>query len=204
MYQYFKFNNFHVVKVPLKEANKHTEFINAEKATTLTNMYQKMERKPTIMCNLGFFALGTNTSCFNLRCNNKDIAVHDKYQFGIAILQNGIITYGKKNSNCRDHCSGYPVLYDNYQPVPITWAKELDYKARRTIIGYNETDLFIIVVENSGSDYNDLQNLCGALGIGWCCNYDGGGSANLLINGKKMTTNDYDRPVLSFMCVYDD
>lgn len=201
MYQYFRFNNYHIVKIPKKEADGNIRFINCGKPITLENQFKKMEVKPTILTNLGFFSLGDGAPSFNFRADGKDIVTNPKYRFGMAIMKSGSLQYGCINNNCVDFVSGYTNLMDNYLPVPVTFAKEIDYKARRTVLAFNDDDVFVVVVENSGADFNDLQNLLGALGVKYAINLDGGGSSNMLIEGKRVCRDDFDRPVPNMLAI---
>lgn len=202
MYKYYNFNNFHIVKVPLSETKNNISFLSLPKPMTLSEQYKAMPVKPKILTNLGFFALSNGTPCFNFRANGIDYATNQKYKFGMAVLKNcGELAYGCINPNCRDFVSGYPNLYDNGQPVDINFATEINYRARRTVLGFNKEYVFVIAVENPGCNFAELQALCGSLGINYAINLDGGGSTNMIVGGRRVCTNNYDRPVPNMLAI---
>ena len=96
----------------------------------------------------------------------------------------------------------YPPLVEDGKAIEITYAKELDYKARRTMLGYNNDYIFIVAVESPGMKYIEMQALMIQLGCKFAINLDGGGSTKILKNGESLTSSVYNRAVDNVIAVY--
>jgi murein DD-endopeptidase MepM/ murein hydrolase activator NlpD len=107
-----------------------------------------------------------------------------------------------KSKSWRDFIGGYPVLLDNKKKCSYDYAAEINYKARRTAIGYNDDTIFIVCVESPGMAFPALQDLMLAIGCNYAINLDGGGSTKMLHNGKSVTKDITDRAVDNVVAIY--
>lgn len=192
-----------VAKISRDEVRKIDFAHCQEPRETLASYYQRQIDKPDLLTNAGFFNLSTGESVFNYICDNKIISQNSLYQWGIGIINEKDLEYGAVSSrNWKSFLSGYPNLIDGGVKIPITFAQELNYKARRTMIGYDRRDIYIVCVENPGMNFAEMQNFMYELGCQFAINLDGGGSTKMLYNGKSVTIDAYNRAVDSVIAVY--
>lgn len=113
-------------------------------------------------------------------------------------LEYGHVVAGEYN----DFVSGYPPLIVAKEPCKITYAKEIDYLARRTVLGYNDTHVFIATVDSPGLRFAQVQQLLTLLNVSYAINLDGGGSTRMLVEGKRVTEDLWSRPVDNVVAFY--
>lgn len=203
--EHTKYNNYtNVFKIPFAEIDKIDMALCKEPRETLESYYNRQTIKPDLLINGGFFSMVDGTTCFNFRDEDTQIASHNQYQWGIGIIGAKDIRYGslKGGTSWRDFISGYPNLIDNYKKVPITFAKEINYNARRSVLGFGDNNLFIVAIDKPGMTFAAMQNMCAALGMRYAINLDGGGSTRVLKEGKLITSEPYSRPVDNVVAVY--
>ena len=191
-----------VVQIPKSEIKKIDFALCKQPKQTLKAFYDDQTDKPDIVCNGGFFALSTGETVFNYKDEGKTISNNAQYRWGIGIvngeLKFGCIDYEKFD----DFISAYPPLVEEGKAIEITYAKELDYEARRTMLGYNDSDVFIVAIESKGAKYAEMQELMLGLGCLYAINLDGGGSTKILEKGKGLTSALYNRAVDNVVAVY--
>lgn len=203
VYTHPKYSYVRVAAIPKNEIEKLDFALCKQPTETLGAFYKRQTKKPNILVNGGFFSMSNGVTCFNFKDENVSIMYNDSYQRGMGIVGDNEIGLGNLNDKpWRDFISGYPVLIEQSKKVSITFAKELNYKARRTMIGYNNTTVFIVCVENPGLAYNEMQDLMLNLGCTYAMNLDGGGSTKMLHDGKSVTTNITNRAVDNVVAVY--
>lgn len=188
-----------------KDEIKKIDIAHCQEPTeTLSHFYDRQVEKPSIVTNAGFFNMSNGAAVFNLLDEKKTISSDVKYQWGMGITTNGDLKYGSLNggNSWRDFISGYPNLIDGGKKVPITFATEINYKARRTMLGYNDKTIFIVCVENPGMYFAEMQNLMYNLGCTYAINLDGGGSTKMLYEGKSYTKDNTNRAVDNVLAVY--
>ena len=191
-----------VVQIPKKEIEKIDFAVCEQPKQTLKAFYDKQADKPDIICNGGFFALSTGETVFNFKDNDKTISNNAQYRWGIGTV-NGELKFGCiDNEKFDDFVSAYPPLVEEGKAIKITYAKELDYKARRTMLGYDKDNIYIVAVESPGMKYSDMQTLMLNLGCEFAINLDGGGSTKILEKGKSITSVLYNRAVDNVVAVY--
>lgn len=146
----------------------------------------------------------TGEPVFNLVDENNALAASLSFKWGMGITKDGDLKYGCVDSGeFKDFVSGYPVYLDNGTKADMSYAKDVDYRARRTMLGYNDTHIFIVLIENPGAKLDLCQQIMLELGCKYAINLDGGGSTKALQkNGKSITTDNTNRPVDNFFCVY--
>lgn len=192
-----------IAKIDKKEVYKIDFTTCAEPRETLNNFYTRQNTKPTLLVNGGFFNMFTGAPVFNFVDDGVSKSSDAKYQWGIGVTSDTDLEYScKSNKIWKDFISGYPNLIDGGKKLKIDFAKELDYKARRTALGYNKDYIYIVCVENPGMNFSELQDVLLGLKCEFAINLDGGGSTNMLYNGKKMTTDSYDRAVDNVLAIY--
>lgn len=169
---------------------------------TLDSYYKRQTIKPDLMCNGGFFNMSSGDTVFTFVDERNVIAMDQNLNEGMGVLDNEL-RFGNYDSRFKDFISGYPVLIKEYMPVTTNVGAELDYNARRTILGYDNTYLYMIAVESPGLRYSKMKELLVELKIKHAINLDGGGSTRILKEGKVVTNSlIYNRPVDNVVCVY--
>ncbi len=122
--------------------------------------------------------------------------------YGIGITKDGLLKCGYENDGWHDFISGYPPLVINKQYNTMNIAGELNYKARRSIIGYNNTTVFLIAIDLPGATYAECAKIALDLGCDQAINLDGGGSTRALYEGKVYAAAKTNRPVDNVIGVY--
>ena len=174
----------------------------AQPRQTLSKYYNACTIKPTILCNGGFFSMSDGSTMFNYKNEGEQISTSPYATEGMGTI-NGALIFGK--STCpsfTDFISAYPVLIKDSQKVNITYAQEINYKARRTILGYNADTIFLIAIESPGMDFAQMQDMLIELGVAYAINLDGGGSTKILYNGESITSTMYNRAVDNVVAFY--
>lgn len=203
VYTHPKYSYVRVAEIPKNEIEKLDFALCKQPTETLGAYYKRQTKKPNILVNGGFFSMTDGVTCFNFRDENNTIMYNDSYQWGMGIVGDNEIGFGHMNERpWRDFISGYPNLIEHGKKLSITFAKELNYKARRSMLGYNDTTVFIVCVENPGLAYPAMQDLMFELGCTYAINLDGGGSTKMLHDGKSVTTNLTNRAIDNVVAVY--
>lgn len=121
---------------------------------------------------------------------------------GIGIDLHDNLTIGIQSDMWKDFITAYPMLLNNgvfyYTPI----ASELNYKARRSIIGYNETSVFFIVIDNPGANFREAADIARRAGCIYAINLDGGGSTRMICGDQVYAAASYNRPVDNVIAVY--
>ena len=92
------------------------------------------------------------------------------------------------------------------------WGPAPQPRHPRTVIGWNDTHLFLIVVDgrrkgfSAGMTYAELSQLAAELGCTDALNLDGGGSSTLWLGGRVMNlpSDGAERPVANALVVVED
>ena len=189
-----------ILKIPFSSINKIDFALCNQPTETPDSYYKRQLIKPDIITNGGFFSMSNGQTCFSFIDERKTVSSCN--YFGIGIKGNKSLYYSKISEKYRDFIAAYPPLVINGSPYEIDYAKELNYKARRTCIGWSKEYYFVVVVDKPGLNYKSLQEIFLELNADFAINLDGGGSTRLLIDGKRKTSELYARPVDNVMCVY--
>lgn len=204
IYTHKKYSYVQVVEVPRTELRKIDFAHCKEPRETLSSFYNRQSDKPDIVANLGFFGMSDGSTCFNLISDGKVIHATDAYQWGIGVRGDTNIEYNgltwRKDWRC--FVSGYPNLISDGKKIDIDFATELNYKARRTMLGYNNTTIFLVLVESPGLAFTAMQDLMLGLGCKYAINLDGGGSTKALYKGQSITKEVTNRAVDSVLAIY--
>lgn len=193
----------HVVEIPRDEIGEiSVEQCNQPKET-LSSFYNRQFTKPDVLVNGSLFGMSGGIPCFGLIINSKVVANDGARVWGIGVVGNTNISYGKIDAkNWKSWISGYPVLIENSKKTTITDALELNYKARRTIWGISAQNVYIITVDYPGMNFNDMQDLLCDIGCSDAINLDGGGSTRCMVNGETVTNGLENRAVDNVIAVY--
>lgn len=193
-----------ITEIPLDDVKK----INVEKCEepiqTPMNYYNSLEKKPDVIVNGGLFYLLDGSPVLTLMDEGK-LEHHESWlEYGLGIVGDRELINGElyDGHNYRDFVSGYPVLIKNGEKQVISYASELNYLARRTVIAWNEEKLFVITVDSPGMLFGTLQNLLLGLEVENAVNLDGGGSTCKIVKGALVTDKTYKRAVDNVICVY--
>lgn len=200
-----KYNDYTIIiKIPFTEIKKIDMDLCEQPRQTLKSYYDNQKIKPEILINGGFFSMSDGSTCFNYRNEGNQISSNNLYKWGIGIIDEKILKYGSldNRSDWRDFISGYPVLIDNYEAVKIDFAKEINYNARRSILGFDKNYLYLIAIDRPGMNFKSMQNMLTSLNVQYAINLDGGGSTRVLHNGICITKGLENRPVDNVIAVY--
>ena len=201
-YKHSKYSYVTIVEIPKDEIQLIDMDLCAQPKQTLNQYYKACSVKPAIICNGGFFALSTGETCFNYTDDGKVISVHQGTENGMGIV-NGKLIYGTTGKlPFTDFVSAFPTLIENGKRSNITMAQEINYKARRTILAYNETIIYVIAIESPGMNFYEMQNMLMEMNLDYAINLDGGGSTKILENGKSITSTLYNRAVDNVIAFY--
>lgn len=192
-----------VIEIPKTEIEKIDFALCKQPRQTLKAFYDDCKTKPDIICNGGFFNMSDGITVFNFKDEGKIINNTPQYRWGVGILD-GELTFGCiDHSPFTDFVSAYPPLVEDGKAIEITYATELDYKARRTILGYNKDTVFIVAIDLPGMRFAEMQKFMLNLGCTFAINLDGGGSTKVLDkDGKSITSSLYNRAVDNVVAVY--
>lgn len=205
VYTHSKYSYVRVAEIPKDEIRKIDFALCKQPTETLSSFYNRQTDKPAIVANAGFFAMSTGETTFNYVTEGKTISYNKSYQWGMGIIGDNTMQYGwlkDSNKTWRDFIGGFPILLDNKRKCDYSYASEINYKARRTAIGYNDNTIFIVCVENPGMNFPELQNLMLDVGCKYAINLDGGGSTKMLYNGKSVTKDATNRAVDNVVAIY--
>lgn len=205
IYYYQKQKYIIVAEINKSEAYRLDFATCKEPRETLQSFYNRQSTKPTLLVNAGFFNMSNGDPVFNFVDESRIEASSNQYKWGMGIKGDNDLIYGYQSQyQWRDFISGYPNLIDGGKKVKIDFAKEINYQARRTMLGYNKSKIFVVCVENPGITFDVAQSILLDLGCEYAINLDGGGSTNMLINGIKKTKDPYNRAVDNVFAVYSN
>ena len=204
VFKHPSYNYMTVVEIPKDELGKVNMAHCKEPRETLKHFYDRQEIKPDFLINGGFFNMSDGTTCFNFIDEGEGIVTGHWHTKGMGVVGDAKLIYADMNSrpDWRDFVAAYPPLIENGVAHPVTIASEINYKARRSAIGYNEQNIYLVAVESPGMTFGMLQNALLALGVTYAINLDGGGSTKILQNGKSITSTLYNRAVDNVIAVY--
>lgn len=190
-----------VYKLAKSEIDRVDFAIGKQPKETLESYYRRNDPKPDLLFNGGFFNMANGGTIFTYVDEGAVHSYAANLVEGIGI-KNKELVLGSYSSEYTDFVSGYPVLVRDGRAVSSNVGSEIDYKARRTLLGYNATHIFVITIELPGYKFSDCKNLLISLGVTNAINLDGGGSTRLLLNGVRKTSTIYSRPIDNMVAIY--
>lgn len=197
----------HIVEINKSEISKIDLAICKQPKETLGNFYSRQTTKPDVLINAGFFAMKTGETIFNVVDEGKAVSNNPSYKWGFGITSDHkSLKYGSiadKNNNFIDFVTGYPPLvYNGKSCAPWKFANEINYKALRTMVGYNDTKIFVVNIDKPGLGFTAMANLMIRIGCKYAINLDGGGSSRCLVKGKVINKPTENRAVDSVLAFY--
>lgn len=192
----------HIAKIAKKEIDKIGIEIGNQPRETLKSFYNRQAQKPDLVTNLGMFGLNSaGLPCFSLVSNHKQYAYDGLRTEGFGITNGNELLYGEhKERDWKDFCSAYPMLIKDGKKVNITYATELSSRTKRTCVGYDNNNIYVICVDAPGATYAELQDFGTSLGLQYLLNADGGNSTCMTCNGEEIINTS--RAVDNFLVVY--
>lgn len=201
-YKHPSYSYVHVTEILRNEIDK-IDFALCNQPTETPDAYYKRQTvKPDVITNGGFFSMSNGTTCFSYRDENTTIVNDAGTLYGVGIVGDNTLHYGSMLTTYRDFIAAYPPLVVDSKIATSSLGKELDYKARRTAIGWNDSTLYIVTVDSPGLKFSALAKIFTGYNCQYAINLDGGGSTRKLIDGKRVTSTIYARPVDNVFCVY--
>lgn len=197
----------HIVEINKSELKKIDLAICKQPRETLSSYYNRQTEKPAVLINAGFFSMSDGSTIFNVLDEGKTVSTNALYKWGMGICaDHKTLKYGSiadKSNGFIDFVSAYPPLVDNGKScAPWKFANEINYKALRTMIGYNDTKIFIVNIDKPGLGFTAMANLMIRIGCKYAINLDGGGSSRCLVYGKVNNKPTENRAVDSVMAFY--
>ena len=195
-----------IFKVNKLEVEKIDFDLCGDPAETIDSYYKRQAIKPTLLSNAGFFDMSPNnygSTCMTFVNDYQVIHMEQTLLEGMCIDDSGNLILDFYSDKYKDFMSAYPVFMKDGQLVTTPLASELNYNARRTIVGYDDDNIYLIGINSPGMNYPKIKNMLIALGVKNAINLDGGGSTRILKNGVLVTDDTaYNRPVDSVFALY--
>ncbi len=202
VYKHGIYDYITIVEIPKKQIKKIDFALCRQPAETLKAYYDRQEKKPDFIINGGIFNLPDGKTYFNYLDEGETISGWHWYTAGMGVVD-GELKYGAISSEkWTDFVSGYPPLIADGKALPITYATELNCKARRSVLAYNDDTVFLIAVESPGMKFEAVQDVLLNMGVTHAIALDGGGSTKILQDGKSITSTIYNRAVDNVVAVY--
>lgn len=179
------------------------DFVN--KSMTAKEVYNIY--KPSVFINACLYDMATSTNITKVEDENKSHG----YLFsdwGIGIRADNTLewlSYNKalRDNDIKDFIAGSPTLVE-YGLAKLDWGNkvstQIQGKAYRSAIGFNEDDLFLFSSENKMT-LEELSLYMQRIGCRWAINLDGGGSCHLQVGTKTYSKST--RKNASWLLVYD-
>lgn len=191
-----------IYKIRKTEIEKIDFTLCQQPTETLEHFYNRQTVKPDFLCNGGFFSMSTGETIFTFIDDGKEVSVHKNLLEGYGVKDGKDLVLDKYEGNYSDFISAYPVFMKNGNVVNSTVGSEINYNARRTILGYDQFYIYVIIIELPGYAFSMIKGMLTELNIPNAINLDGGGSTRVLVNGKRTTEQSYSRPVDNVVAIY--
>ena len=195
--------NITIVKVPKEEINK-IDFVQCKEPTqTLEAFKASQSVKPDIIINGGFFQLSSGKPVMDYIDNGVQKANDTTWNsYGIGIKQNGDLCCGYENEGWKDFLTAYPPLIINGKYNTMNIGQELNYSARRSILGYDYNNIYCIVIDSPGATLKEAAGIAATAGCLYAINLDGGGSTRLICRDATYAAAANNRPVDNVIAIY--
>ena len=207
VYKHPNYSYITIMRAEYSDIQKLDLSICTQPKETIPNFIKRQEIKPDVVMNAGFFGMSNGATCFNLVDDGVVYGQTEKYQWGFGIArEHKRFIYGSLAANKDlfvDFISGYPVLLDNGKScAPWTFATEINYKAARSIAGFDDKSIYFITIDKPGMTFDSMVTMLIGLGLKYAINCDGGGSTRMHVNGEVVNTPTENRAVDSVLCLY--
>lgn len=204
-YEHPDYGYVDVVEIKKDEIERIDLVMGKEPKERLMDWYNRQDVKPDLLINAGFFGTKSGNSIFNLIDDGDVKSKNQSYKWGMYIDKaHKDIKYGScENPNVADFVSAYPPLVDGGKScAPWKWATEINYKALRTMIGYNADTIYAVTISKPGMKFDPMADLMIDIGCTNAINLDGGGSSRMMVNGKVVNAPTENRAVDSMIAVW--
>lgn len=203
-YKHKEYSYVNVTEIPFSEIEKVDVAMCAEPSQTCQAFYKDTEVKPDVVMNGGMFVMSTGKTIYSLRDEYKNVIADYNNLDGMGIIGADKLVYGKMNDGVhyRDFISAYPMLIAEGKKCNTAKANGINYNARRSVVAWNSQNLFLVTIDSPGMKFDKMQNMLLNMKAAYAVNLDGGGSTCKLVNGTKVTSQVYNRPVDNVICVY--
>lgn len=199
----------HRVEIPIEEI-EHVDFaLCKEPKETISQYYNRQEKKPDVICNGGFFAMKTGETIFNYVDEHEVKSKNPLYPWGIGTTDNVNLVYGcvTDGTPYKDFICGYPVLVAGREIQSMWHPSEIAARNPRTAFGYNQDYVYIVVVDGRqtgkpGMTLDELAQYMMDIGCDHAINLDGGGSSRLHIKDRVVNSPIENRAVDSILAIY--
>lgn len=196
-------NHIAIITIPKTDINK-IDFVQCkDPAQTLEQFKNAQQIKPDIIINGGFFQLSNGKPVMDYIDDtiqkSNDITWNS---YGIGIKMNGILQCGYENEGWKDFLTASPPLLINNEYNTMNIGENLNYKTRRSIIGYNNDSIYLITIDNPGAALKEAALIAKNAGCIYAINLDGGGSTRMLYGDTIYAKASYNRPVDNVIAVY--
>lgn len=207
VYKHPDYSYIDIVEIPVNEIENIDIDICQQPRETLGHYYNRMEKKPEVLINAGFFNTKTYEACFSMIEDSQELVNHYGVKAGIGTLVGALnkFTYGTidDGQDWNDFIAGYPVLVNDGKVLSsVSWGSEINYNALRSCVGYNADTVFVVTVSKPGMRFEPLAKIMMKLGCTYAINLDGGGSSRMLVNGDIVNTPTENRSVDSVLAIY--
>jgi murein DD-endopeptidase MepM/ murein hydrolase activator NlpD len=203
VYTHKKYSYVRIAEISKDEIKKIDFDVCKQPTETLGSYYNRQTQKPDLIVNAGFFNMQNGEPCFNYISDGKVVNEYVYFKWGIGVVGGTDISFGEMSEKAwTGWISGYPNLLFDGKKLDTTLVNVLNYKARRTMLGFNDTTIYFVCVENPGMKFDEMQNLMLDIGCKYAINLDGGGSTKMLHKGKSVTKNATNRAVDNVIAVY--
>ena len=201
----YNFNNYsyvYITEIPFEEIDRIDIAKCSEPSQTIKQFYKN--NPADVITNGGMFNMSDGKPVMTLRDEYSTKNVENWLKTGVGIVGDKTLVNSSIDDmgQFRDFISFYPVLIHNGEKADFSVAKSINYRTRRTAIGWNNETLFLICVESPGLLFSALQDIFLDLGATEAGNLDGGGSTCMYVAGERVTEQTYERPVDNVLCVY--
>lgn len=192
-----------IFQVPKIEIEKIDFALCKQPSETLDSYYKRQTIKPALLSNGGLFNMKNGETYFNYKDENSIISTSSKGIEGFGVVNNNQLVFGTIDGSYKDFVSGYPVLIKDSVPVKTNEASDLNYATRRTILAYDNSNVYLIGINSPGLNFTKMKEVLQRLKCTYAINLDGGGSTRILKEGKLVTEKTKsNRPVDNVVAIY--
>lgn len=196
-------SNITIVEIPFSEIQTIDFASCNEPYQTLENFKKTHTPTPDVLLNGGFFNLDAKgepvMDFIDEGIQKADDTTWNSYGFGIT-KDNKLIFGRESDGNWKDFLTACPPLVINGKIDTMGIGKST--RARRSIIGYNDTSFFLITIDSPGAGYAQSAQIAISAGCKYAIMLDGGGSTRMICGDKTYAAAKTNRPVDNVIAVY--
>lgn len=207
-----RYNGINLIRIP-KSKIKDTKIIYTIKngGETLEEMYARLNPKPNIIFNAGFFTFGDAYTLPALKKDNSIVRAKGAINYGFALCGKGnTIHFKNVNDNFVDVASNYEWAIETVQLLPQVKTNALDSnivngKHMRTAFAVNNNTLeyqVIVTDSNTKLTCQELSNEIKKYGATNSFLFDGGGSSLCLFNGVRVNNQPEHRKISNAIAIW--